>query len=159
MVGRLANFKATLRPHLRRRSSRPRSPRTDLDDLLAAMESEVHRRPRCTGRASPASRLRGGSGSRIPEVAHADDAAPAAQGYDGYEEEGPADYDPAPDIETIDVPEMAVAVADDLDIPELAYEQDEPAAPAYDDLDADYAQGIRRARYARGACEPVAARR
>ena len=66
-------------------------------------------------------------------------AAPAAQAYDGHdEEEPPADYDPAPDVETIDVPEMAVALADDLDIPELAYEQDEPAAPAYDELDADY---------------------
>ena len=38
-----------------------------------------------------------------------------------------ADYDPAPDVETIDIPETAVALADDLDIPELAYEQDEPA--------------------------------
>ena len=38
---------------------------------------------------------------------------------------------------------MAVAVADDLDIPELAYEQDEPAAPAYDELDADYPEGVR----------------
>ncbi len=37
----------------------------------------------------------------------------------------PRRYDPAPDVETIDVPEAAVALADDLDIPELAYEQDE----------------------------------
>ena len=73
-----------------------------------------------------------------PAYAH-DGAAPVAQAYDGYDEqEAPVDYDPAPDVETIDVPEMAVALADDLDIPELAYEQDEPAAPAYDELDADY---------------------
>ena len=48
-------------------------------------------------------------------------------------------YDAAPDIETIDVPETAVAMADDLDIPELAYEEDEPAGQAFDDIDADFA--------------------
>ena len=45
-------------------------------------------------------------------------------------------------METIDIPEAAVALADDLDIPELAYEQDEPAPSAYDDLDADLARAF-----------------
>ncbi|WP_292475923.1 hypothetical protein, partial [Mesorhizobium sp.] len=44
-----------------------------------------------------------------------------------------------PDVETVDVPERVVALADDLDIPELSFEEDQPAAPAYDDLDAEFA--------------------
>ena len=47
-------------------------------------------------------------------------------------------FDDAPDIETVDVPEKAVALADDLDIPELAFEDDAPPAPAYDDLDGEF---------------------
>ncbi|MEI5680546.1 MULTISPECIES: SPOR domain-containing protein [unclassified Mesorhizobium] len=68
-----------------------------------------------------------------PVVAHYDEAsdedfaAPAAS------------YNDVPDIETIDVPEQAVALAEDLDIPELAFEEDVPAAPAYDDIDAEFA--------------------
>ncbi|MGX8013549.1 SPOR domain-containing protein [Mesorhizobium sp. ORM8.1] len=48
-------------------------------------------------------------------------------------------HDDAPDVETVDVPERVVALADDLDIPELSFEEDQPAAPAYDDLDAEFA--------------------
>ena len=73
-------------------------------------------------------------------------ADPSAVPVDGHEEEALADHDPVPDVETIDVPEMAVAVADDLDIPELAYEQDEPASPAYDDIDADYPKAFAETR-------------
>ncbi|MBT1154279.1 SPOR domain-containing protein [Aminobacter anthyllidis] len=47
-------------------------------------------------------------------------------------------FDDAPDIETVDVPEKAVALADDLDIPELSFEDDAPPAPAYDDLDGEF---------------------
>ena len=32
-----------------------------------------------------------------------------------------------PDVETVDVPERVVAIADDLDIPELSFQEDEPA--------------------------------
>ena len=39
-------------------------------------------------------------------------------------------------------PKWQLLLADDLDIPELAYEQDEPAPPAYDDLDADYGRAF-----------------
>ncbi|MBX3578069.1 MAG: SPOR domain-containing protein [Rhizobiaceae bacterium] len=45
----------------------------------------------------------------------------------------------APDVATVDVPESAVAYADDLDIPEVAYHEPEPVRPAYDDFDAGYA--------------------
>ena len=43
-----------------------------------------------------------------------------------------------PDIETVDVPEQAVALADDLDLPELAYEDEPTLAPRYDDIDAEF---------------------
>ncbi|RVC43550.1 SPOR domain-containing protein, partial [Mesorhizobium sp. M4A.F.Ca.ET.090.04.2.1] len=48
-------------------------------------------------------------------------------------------YDEMPDVETVDVPERVVALADDLEIPELDFEEEKPAAPAYDDLDAEFA--------------------
>jgi hypothetical protein len=51
----------------------------------------------------------------------------------------PGQHDDVPDVETVDVPERVVALADDLDIPELSFEEDQPAAPAYDDLDAEFA--------------------
>jgi len=51
----------------------------------------------------------------------------------------PRKHDDVPDVETVDVPERVVALADDLDIPELSFEEDQPAAPAYDDLDAEFA--------------------
>ncbi|UVK45760.1 SPOR domain-containing protein [Mesorhizobium sp. AR07] len=49
-----------------------------------------------------------------------------------------ARYEDMPDVETVDVPERVVALADDLDIPELHFEEDEPATPGYDDLDAEF---------------------
>ncbi|MBZ9846413.1 SPOR domain-containing protein [Mesorhizobium sp. CA14] len=48
-------------------------------------------------------------------------------------------HEDVPDVETVDVPERVVALADDLDIPELSFEEDQPAASAYDDLDAEFA--------------------
>jgi hypothetical protein len=50
-----------------------------------------------------------------------------------------ASYEDFPDIETVDVPEQAVALADDLDIPEVAFEENVPSQPAFDDLDAEFA--------------------
>ncbi|MGN6534389.1 MAG: hypothetical protein ACTHKQ_01490, partial [Mesorhizobium sp.] len=60
-------------------------------------------------------------------VASAEPAAPAA-----------APRSEMPDVETVDVPERVVALADDLDLPELSFEQDEPESVAYDDLDAEF---------------------
>ncbi|MDH6229724.1 hypothetical protein M2281_000296 [Mesorhizobium soli] len=48
-------------------------------------------------------------------------------------------FDDYPDIETVDVPEQAVALADDLDLPELTFEEDVPTVAAYDDIDAEFA--------------------
>ncbi|MEO5756544.1 MAG: SPOR domain-containing protein [Mesorhizobium sp.] len=48
-------------------------------------------------------------------------------------------YEEMPDVETVDVPERVVALADDLDIPELHFEEDRPAGAGYDDLDAEFA--------------------
>jgi len=48
----------------------------------------------------------------------------------------PAPRPAMPDIETVDVHDHAVALADDLNIPEIGY--DEPAVNRYDDLDAEF---------------------
>ncbi|RUM98702.1 hypothetical protein EET67_06260 [Pseudaminobacter arsenicus] len=48
-------------------------------------------------------------------------------------------YDDIPDIETVEVPEQAVALSDDLDIPEVVYEEEPTPSPAYDDIDAEFA--------------------
>ncbi|RWM14490.1 MAG: SPOR domain-containing protein [Mesorhizobium sp.] len=66
-----------------------------------------------------------------------DDATNAASAP--AQSDQPSAYDEMPDVETVDVPERVVALADDLDIPELDFHEDEPAAPAYDDLDAEFA--------------------
>ena len=55
------------------------------------------------------------------------------------QQEQTARYDEMPDVETVDVPERVVALADDLDIPELHFEEDEPASAGYDDLDSEFA--------------------
>ena len=44
-----------------------------------------------------------------------------------------------PDIETIDVPEPAVALADDLDLPEVAFEPEPVVKNGYDDIDSEFA--------------------
>ncbi|QKC83526.1 SPOR domain-containing protein [Mesorhizobium sp. NZP2077] len=73
---------------------------------------------------------------RAPEpVAAAPYAAPASA---PQQRQAPR-YEEMPDVETVDVPERVVALADDLDIPELHFEEDEPASPGYDDLDAEFA--------------------
>ncbi|MEP9386993.1 SPOR domain-containing protein [Mesorhizobium sp. KR9-304] len=49
-----------------------------------------------------------------------------------------AAFDEHPDVETVEVADQAVALADDLDIPELAEEEERPPVSAYDDLDAEF---------------------
>jgi len=142
IVGRLASFKAMPAPTPAPVIEPALQPEEDLDDLLAAMEHEVH-----SDDHVPAAPAQDHSYAAPPEAerheaAYAYQAAPAAQDHDAYADEARDDNDPAPDIETIDIHEMAVALADDLDIPELAYEQDEPAPAAFDDLDADYARAF-----------------
>ncbi|HEU4986476.1 MAG TPA: SPOR domain-containing protein [Rhizobiaceae bacterium] len=44
-----------------------------------------------------------------------------------------------PEIETVEVPDQAVAMADDLDIPELDLEEDVPPASEFDELEAELA--------------------
>lgn len=68
----------------------------------------------------------------------------------------PQAYDEMPDVETVDVPERVVAIADDLDIPELNFQEDEPAA--YDDIDAEFA-GLLTDMNAVEAAPPPAATR
>ncbi len=42
-----------------------------------------------------------------------------------------------PEIETVDVPEPAIALADDLDLPEVAFEPEPAAKNGYDDIDSE----------------------
>ena len=71
-----------------------------------------------------------------PEVAFAGDPQAATE---QEEAASAAAYDDVPDVETVDVPERVEALADDLDLPELVFEEDRPAAAAFDDLDAEFA--------------------
>ncbi|MGN6466652.1 MAG: SPOR domain-containing protein [Rhizobiaceae bacterium] len=48
-----------------------------------------------------------------------------------------------PEIETMEVFEPAVAVTDDLDIPVPVFEEEAPAAPAYDELDEEFEHAFR----------------
>ncbi|MBS3647483.1 SPOR domain-containing protein [Pseudaminobacter sp. 19-2017] len=50
----------------------------------------------------------------------------------------PAIREDVPEIETIDVPEQAVALADDLELPEIAFEPEPVPAAPFDDLDAEF---------------------
>ncbi|WP_245513396.1 MULTISPECIES: SPOR domain-containing protein [unclassified Mesorhizobium] len=78
-------------------------------------------------------------------------AKPAAAPQPRHQEE-------MPDVETVDVPERVVALADDLDIPELSFEEDQPAAPAYDDLDAEFAGLLSEMNATEIAAAPVQSR-
>jgi len=78
--------------------------------------------------------------------AYVQPAAPAPQ---------PRHHDEMPDVETVDVPERVVALADDLDIPELSFEDDQPSAPAYDDFDAEFASLLTEMNATEIASAPV----
>lgn len=65
-------------------------------------------------------------------------AAPALPVADDFD--FPSDvFDEAPDVETVDVSDQAVALADDLDLPEVGYDEELPPVSAYDDIDAEFA--------------------
>ncbi|MEJ6783084.1 SPOR domain-containing protein [Aminobacter sp. Piv2-1] len=63
--------------------------------------------------------------------------------------------DDAPDIETVDVPEKAIALADDLDIPELTFEDETPPASAYDDLEGEFSSLMNEMQAAEPAPVPA----
>lgn len=65
-----------------------------------------------------------------------------------------AAYEEAPDVETVDVPERVVALADDLDLPELIFEEERPSS-SFDDLDAEFAGLINDMNEAPAAPEPA----
>jgi SPOR domain len=125
LTGRHANFQVP--------QQQAAQPAEDLDDLLHTMEHETHSPEQAPAPmmavqpAAPDTRLPA-SEEQARFADHAEDTA-AETGYDSV-----------PDIETVDVPEAAVAIADDLDLPELVYEEDERQQPAaYDDIEADFA--------------------
>lgn len=116
----------------------------DLDDLLEAMEHEVHAPPSL----APEPPQDDANGFYdIPQERYGGDISRQSvpdedsRGPDADVDEAPmaSSGNAAPDIETIDVPETAIVIAHDLDIPELDYQHDKPRAVAYDDIDADFA--------------------
>jgi hypothetical protein len=68
-----------------------------------------------------------------------------------------AHYEDMPDVETVDVPERVVALADDLDIPELHFEEDQPATSGYDDLDAEFSSLLHEMNAVEVAAAPAPA--
>lgn len=60
--------------------------------------------------------------------------------FAAYEDAPPAAVSHAPDIDTVEVPEQAVALADDLNIPEVRFESD--AAVDFDDLDSEFSSSF-----------------
>ncbi len=65
-------------------------------------------------------------------------AAAQGQADDDFDFELPDDMALHPELETVEVHDQAVALADDLDIPDLPEVEEYAAAPAYDDLDAEF---------------------
>jgi hypothetical protein len=62
-------------------------------------------------------------------------AAPAAQPAASH---AAPRHQEAPDVETIDVPERVVALADDLDIPDVPFEEPAAGSKRYDDLENEF---------------------
>lgn len=63
--------------------------------------------------------------------------AEADRADDDFELDLPDTFEAHPEVETVEVADHAIALADDLDIPELPEEEDLPAA-SYDDLDTEF---------------------
>lgn len=78
-----------------------------------------------------------------------------AQPVEAEQETVVAAYDDIPDVETVDVPERVQALVDDLDLPELAFEEDRPAPAEFDDLEAEFSGLINDMSDAEAAPEPV----
>ncbi|TPM11299.1 SPOR domain-containing protein [Mesorhizobium sp. B2-3-11] len=91
--------------------------------------------------ASTAARTAAPEVATVPSYRSAEPAAAAPYMAPVSAPQAPqsSSYEEMPDVETVDVPERVVALADDLDIPELHFEEDQPAASGYDDLDAEFA--------------------
>ena len=62
-------------------------------------------------------------------------------------------YEDLPDLDIVDVPERVVALEDDLDIPDVAFDEGQAEGPALDDLDAEFASLLSEMN----AAEPVQA--
>ncbi|HEV7254526.1 MAG TPA: SPOR domain-containing protein [Mesorhizobium sp.] len=60
-----------------------------------------------------------------------------------------------PEIETVDVPEPATALADDLDIPEVPVERPRAARAPFDDLDTEFAELLQEMTEGRRAERPA----
>ena len=99
------------------------------------------------GRGTPYIPSHAGVTSSMPVTAAAshcepDEIAGAGQDFgtdDRMGVETPAPSAEMPELETIEIPEKATVVADDLDIPHVAFDEDQTEAAVYDDMDAEFA--------------------
>ncbi|MBE7185052.1 MAG: SPOR domain-containing protein [Methylobacterium mesophilicum] len=118
----------------------PPEPVKPVDDdpfaALAAMAAR-YRASRSTAAAAP-----------TPASSTSTSSAPTATEVATNNVKGPEDAmrttmqprTPAPEIETVDVLEQAVALPDDLDIPEMHFEERSAQPQQYDDLDNEFAE-------------------
>jgi hypothetical protein len=81
---------------------------------------------------------------------------PQASADDDHASDGGPVIASAPEIETVDVPDPAVAIADDLDIPAPPMEEAPPPAPAFDDLDNEFVAAFSDMRPKGQAAVPTA---
>lgn len=116
--------------------------------------------------APPASFQPSAASPRVEAEVSAASAQDAAASYaDAASAESPAEmpqelvaemasaYEDVPDIDIVDVPERVVALEDDLDIPDVAFDEGQAEGPALDDLDAEFASLLSEMN----AAEPVQA--
>ncbi|MCV3243497.1 SPOR domain-containing protein [Mesorhizobium sp. ZC-5] len=132
--------------------------------MLAAMVRETHPVAPPTNFAPPASFAPASMNHQDPSRSNAPTASesPAVPTteyqYQNHSYTGAARTPAAaPDIDTMDVPEKAVALADDLDIPDIAFEDDQPLAADFDDFEAELASAFHQSppMSAQPAPEPV----
>ncbi|OQM75769.1 SPOR domain-containing protein [Manganibacter manganicus] len=100
----------------------PKQPR--VDDSVAALPA--------TASSGTPLEVSGDWGSETPlgQQHFAPEVAPAY---------GPVPRSEMPEVETVEVPERVIALADDLDIPDFTFEDKAGEAPVFDDIDADFA--------------------
>lgn len=126
--------------HTMQFSAPPASKRDPLEEIAELTEKYSAPLPKTFSRANPvaAQPQMSARSFRDDPVVRQDFArtpyatAPAS----GYRQ---ANYDDIPEIETVEVADRPIAIEDDLDIPDLSFDDDVPPVSDYDDLDAEFA--------------------
>jgi hypothetical protein len=122
--------------------------------ILAAMVRDTQPVPSSARPAAPASTsYQELSRSNAPTASESPKVSTTEYQYQNhlYTNRAPANV---PDIDTVEVPENAVALADDLDIPDISFEDDLPLAADLDDFEAELASAFNQ--QAAGPAQPTA---